>query len=257
MQTQSSAVAPNLRVLHMLSILASEGRPMSPSELTAATGWPKQTVHRLCQTMVTGGLLERQNRKLSPTTRVHQIAAGLAQFATTQHECHQVLQHVASAIGETVNFVRPEKQGMTYVDRVETNWPFRVLLPVGTHVPFHCTASGKTFLASLPAARRHSFIAKLALQPATMHTHTTIESLAAELETIRKSGYAMDREEFHLDMVAIAVPVFDHSNSFFAALAIHGPAQRFNIETAQAALPLLKDSAAALRATIFGADAIT
>lgn len=254
MQNQSDAVAPNLRVLHILSILAAHAVPMSPTEITTALGWPKQTVHRLCQTMVADGLLEKHNRKLVPTTRVHNIAAGLSQFAITESGCHQVLQNIASAIGETVNFVRPVKQGMTYVDRVETNWPFRVLLPVGTHVPFHCTASGKTFLASLPAARRASFVANLALEPATPHTHTTAETLTAELTSIRKLGYALDREEFHLDMVAIAVPVFDLRNRFFAALAVHGPVQRFDIAAAEAAFPLLTASAAQLTETIFRED---
>ena len=56
---------------------------------------------------------------------------------------------------EKRSILSDQKSWECFADRVETDWPFRVLLPVGTHVPFHCTASGKTYLASLPAANRY------------------------------------------------------------------------------------------------------
>ena len=36
---------------------------------------------------------------------------------------------------------------MLYIDRVEAQWPLRLSLDVGSHVPLHCTASGKLLLA--------------------------------------------------------------------------------------------------------------
>ena len=39
---------------------------------------------------------------------------------------------------------------MLYLDRVEAQWPLRLTLDVGSHVPLHCTASGKLFLALMP-----------------------------------------------------------------------------------------------------------
>ena len=86
---------------------------------------------------------------------------------------------------------------MFYADRVETDWPFRVLLPVGTHVPFHCTASGKTYLASLPAAKRRTMLAGLDLHQYTETTHLSAATLEQELKQVARDGYALDREEFH------------------------------------------------------------
>jgi DNA-binding IclR family transcriptional regulator len=139
---------------------------------------------------------------------------------------------------------------MIYADRVETNWPFRILLPIGTHVPFHCTASGKTYLASLPTVQRRKFLSSLDLQSYTAATLNEITKLQTELEQISKQGFALDLEEFHDDMVAIAVPVYDTQQRFFAAIGIHGPKQRFNREDALARLPLLLDSAKQVTAII-------
>ena len=60
---------------------------------------------------------------------------------------------------------------MNYIDRVETNWAFRVALPIGTQMPFHCTASGKLFMASLPAARRRAFLSSLNASADTEYIH--------------------------------------------------------------------------------------
>ena len=167
----------------------------------------------------------------------------MTQHAAGQTTRHQVLQNIARETGETVNFVRPEIKGMIYADRVETNWPFRVLLPVGTHVPFHCTASGKTYLASLPAAKRRTLLASLDLRAYTSCTHRSIDTLEDELLRVSKNGYALDMEEFHEGMIAIAVPVLDSHRRYVAALGMHGPKQRFDLDNALNRQSLLVDSA--------------
>ena len=43
----------------------------------------------------------------------------------------------------------PDREAMVYIERVQTEWPLRIQLPIGTRVPFHCTASGKMYLSTL------------------------------------------------------------------------------------------------------------
>ncbi len=245
-------IPPNLRVFHVLEALAEAGRPLTPTELNGQLKWPKQTIHRLCQTMIENGLLERHDKRLQVTPRTMEMAASISQLAINRTICHQILVRIAQEVGETINFVRPEKLGMIYIDRVETNWPFRIMLPVGTHVPFHCTASGKTFLASLPKLRRNQIIESLNLEAHTSQTHTTVDALEAELQAIRRNGFALDREEFYTGMVAIAVPVTDGAGRYFAALGCHGPAQRFSLVDAEACKSLMLTASAEISASLFG-----
>ena len=113
---------PNVRVMYLLEVMAQIGQPVTPTELNSHIGWPKQTIHRLCQTMLKAGILERHNRRSYPGRRALMMATGLVNQAAGRIGVHQVLQRVSRRFGETVNFVRPEPQGMIYVDRVETNW---------------------------------------------------------------------------------------------------------------------------------------
>ena len=228
----ANTTPPNLRILRIFEVIAEANRPLTPSEINENLGWPKQSLHRLCQTLIAEGYLVKQARRLHPTKRLLVFAAGITQRAAGQTARHQILLNIARETGETVNFVRPEIRGMFYADRVETNWPFRVNLPIGSHVPFHCTASGKTYLASLVPKKRRTMLDSLDLRPFTPTTHTSTKSLGKELEKIAKQGYALDNEEFHEGMVAIAVPVFDSRRRYVAALGTHGPRQRFSIEDA-------------------------
>jgi DNA-binding IclR family transcriptional regulator len=161
------------------------------------------------------------------------------------------MQRVADEVGETVNFVVPDSAGMIYVDRVETDWPFRVQLPVGTHVPFHCTASGKTFLASLTPKARQAMVRSLQLKNLTPNTLCTEDALLFELKQVAKNGYALDREEFFTGMVAVAVPILDERSRYVASLAFHGPIQRLTYEDAWSKRQVLIDGARLMRDVLF------
>jgi len=140
---------------------------------------------------------------------------------------------------------------MSYKDRVETNWPFRVQLPVGSHVPFHCTASGKTFLATLPSAERRRLIHVMQLVALTDNTITDAEVLLNELKVIWRRGYALDEQEFYDGMVALAVPVRDPNGRYLASLAVHGPAQRVSCDDLVAKAPILFEAAEQLKQVVF------
>ena len=121
----------------------------------------------------------------------------------------------------------------------------------GSNVPFHCTASGKTFMASLPPKVRRSFVEGIDLSRQTTQTHTTPASLLEDLAVVAKRGFALDQEEFIDGMVAIAVPVRDPAGRFVAALAFHGPVQRMTIKSAMARKDVLTDGARRLTNVLF------
>lgn len=243
-----SRIPTNLRTLLILEVLGKSDRALSPTEINQHIGLPKQTVHRLCATLVEEGFLtyEPSGKRLRPARRLRSMGIGMLYASHVHIARRQILEQVAQTVGETVNFVVPTDDGMNYIDRVETDWPFRVQLPVGTHVPFHCTASGKVFLASLAPVLREKLARSLQLKPYTDNTFDNVDALLANLEDIANQGYAIDDQEFMDGMVAIAVPIFDEKKRFIAALAAHGPTVRVDSEILVQHKALLSDAASQL-----------
>ncbi len=254
--TETDRIPTNLRTLMILEILGRSDRAMTATEINGSLGLPKQTVHRLCTTLEQSGFLTRQgnSRRFQVARRLRELGAGLLYSSRDHIARRQILLDVSDQFGETVNYVVPEDDGMSYLDRVETDWAFRIQLPIGTHVPFHCTASGKSFLASLAPSVRKKFVASLSLKQMTDATHTSADTLLEELAAIAKQGYALDQEEFLNGMVAIAVPVKDPNGRFVAALAYHGPTQRMVISDAVARVEVLHAAAKRLSAALFQAE---
>ena len=140
---------------------------------------------------------------------------------------------------------------MNYLDRIETNWAFRIQLPIGSSVPFHCTASGKVFLSSLRKKECRTLVGSMRLDQFTEQTRITPEALMADIKQCQKLGFAIDNEEFMVGMIAIAVPVLDTQGNFVAALATHGPSQRMSVAQAKDRLPSLLKGANLLRTALF------
>ena len=233
------------RSLRVLATLANEGRPMSLSELAHALSLPKATMHRICAQLVEGGFAARDvnERDFIVGPALRKLALDTLNHGTVRGLRHQVLADLVAEVGETCNFTTTDGAGVIYLDRVEAPWPWRLTLQVGAHVPLHCTASGKLFLAFMPRARRDEIIEHLSLARMTATTITTAEALHAECDAIAAQGHSFDREEFIDGLMAAAVPVRDAKGDVRAAVAIHAPIARLPLAKAQERLPSLHAAA--------------
>jgi DNA-binding IclR family transcriptional regulator len=145
---------------------------------------------------------------------------------------------------------------MAYLERIETEWPLRIQLPIGTRVPFYCTASGKMYLSSLAGNHLKKYLAATDLLARTPNTMTQPELLIEEIRQVRRNGYALDREEFMKDMIALAVPILDVNGRLMATLSFHAPTQRFDIERALGFLEPMRQAAADLSQLVTDGDGI-
>jgi DNA-binding IclR family transcriptional regulator len=233
------------RSLRLLAVLAEAGRPLALADLAERVALPKGTAHRLCLHLLELGWLARDADE-----RLYAVGPALRAlaFATLNHASvrglrHDVLARLVAEIGETCNFTTQDGTEVLYLDRVEAKWPLRLTLDVGSHVPLHCTASGKLFLALMPEVEREAVLAHLALPRMTRTTLTTVKALREECRAIAAQGYSCDREEFIAGLVAVAVPVTPPGSAVRAAVAVHAPIARLSMEAAIARLPALRAAA--------------
>lgn len=249
MDGEGAATIPtNLRLLLVIEEIARAGVPVTPTEVNAALGLPKPTIHRLFATLEEEGFLQRDmdGRTYSPGPRLRSMAGGILSSLRIRTARQAILQRLSREIGETCNIALPDRDAMTYLERVETQWPLRIQLPIGTRVPFYCTASGKMYLSTLARSHLMRYLAATDLTAHTPNTLTDPDALLAEIQQVREQGYSLDREEFMQDMIALAVPILDVNDRLMATLAFHAPTQRFSIEKALDYLDAIREAAAEL-----------
>src|SRR6056297_827230 len=169
-----SQIPTNLRLLYLLEEVARSGVPVAPSALCEALDLPKPTIHRLLHTAEDEGFLQRDidGRSYGPGQRMRRLSINTLSSQRIRSERLRILRNLAADVGETCNLAAPGRDGMVYLDRVETHWPLRIQLPVGTQVPFHCTASGKMYLSSLRPEKLERLLASAPLERRTGKTMT-------------------------------------------------------------------------------------
>jgi DNA-binding IclR family transcriptional regulator len=97
---------------------------------------------------------------------------------------------------------------------------------------------------------RQRLVDELELEPLTEFSITDREAFRAEIDLVRRRGYAVMDEENELGMRAVAVPVFNAQGYAFASLAAAVPVFRLSLEDLVALVPVLQEAASELSARL-------
>ena len=251
-RTTGSALA---KAVTLLEAIAESPRGCLPADLTATTGLPKQTVHRVLRQLDELGLISREpaTERLVFAGRLRALARGVLASSAQTFATHRILSQLVDVLRETCNIGVLDGDEVLYVDRVECHWPLRVQLHPGSRVPSHCTAIGKLLLAHLDPGSQRRVLEHLPLERFTPHTLTTQAALREALGVIRAQGYAINEEEDALGLSALAVPIRDHQGRVMAGLAVHAPTARFPLAQMLEQRDLMEKTAARIATEMFGA----
>lgn len=244
----SEGIPTNMRLLLVLEEVAKSGRPVTPTDINQILRLPKPTIHRLWATLEEEGFLVRDadGRSSVPGPRLKSLSSGVLSSLSIAAPRHAILSALAQDVGETCNITVPNGREMVYLDRVETEWPLRIQMPVGTRVPLHCTAAGKLYLASLPENHLDAILRNSVLERKTVHTLTDHAAIRSEVSQIARQGYSFDDQEFLDGMICFAVPVKDQHGRMVSTIGFHGPLLRLTKAQGEKWLDRLLQAAAEL-----------
>ena len=246
----------SLRSLIVLEEVVAQAAPVTAYAIGRNVDLPKQTLHRILTTLTQAGFLEKEIDSISYTAgpRLRQMSVGILSAGPAREVRMAILNSLARDLGETCNLAIPSDDGMVYLERVETHWPLRVQFPIGSTVPFHCTASGKLYLSTLSPSKLKRMVNAIHLEEHTVNTKTDPVKLVADIKQIRKNGFSEDNQEFIQGMVAVAVPILNAEGKMMSTLAVQAPSARLALENARDHVERLRRAAADLSAVILDTD---
>lgn len=246
------------RVMDIIEAVSKAERPLSPADLACLLEIPKPSIHRLLNQLESDGVVQTTMRGLIvPGLRLHGVAWGVLHSQRFSAARRAILEQLTEQTGETCGIAIANGSEMIYYDRVQSDWPLQLNLPVGSHTPAWCTASGKLYLSSLPKQRRQKIINHLPLRQYARNTIVDAEQLDADLAITRSRNIGTDNEEFVDGMAGCAVPILDSKGRLCACLFIHAPLLRKSLDQLLSYSDILHTAAAELGSLIDGPDSAT
>jgi DNA-binding IclR family transcriptional regulator len=242
-RTQAHGVAAVDRGAELLVRVLESKQPIALTELASASGIPKSTASRLMTALERRGLVEQDGPRgrLRPGPAILRVAErGLLERNVVEMS-RESLDALGEATGETINLAVAGRDGVEHVAQVESRHFVGVGQWLGRAVEYHCTANGKVFLAfgraTLPEPPLRRF---------TPETITDPAQLQAELETVRRQGFATTVDELETGLAAVAAPVRVAGGDVVAALSISGPTLRMTPRRIRELEPVLIEEARSL-----------
>lgn len=240
------------KALGLLVLLGDEPRGASAAELSRRAELPFSTTYRLLGSLTRDGFVdyEPDGRRYHLGLRIFQLGQRVSNHHGFAGTALPILRRVTEETGEaTILSVRDGNHHLT-VNKVDGPQTFRVTSDPGHLGALHTTSVGKALVAFADDATRHQLVDELKLEPLTEFSITDREAFRAEIDLVRKRGYALMDQENELGMRAVAVPVFNTQGHAFASLATAVPVFRMTVEALEALVPLLQSAAAELSARL-------
>jgi DNA-binding IclR family transcriptional regulator len=220
------------RVLDVLELLASTGRPMSHTELAQRTRIPKGSLTPLLRNLADRGYVEQ----LPDTQRFRLGEATYALARRAAHSRHLVaasepwLRRLVQATGESAGLSVLREDVAERVAAAQSRKAVLYSLHVGVLQPLYASSAGKILLAWMPAREREEYLTRVRLEPRTDQTILSAAVLRRQLKAIREEGIAWSVGEFTAGIAGVAAPVLDVHGRAVAAVGVALPAARLDDE---------------------------
>jgi len=206
--------------------------PLTLAQVTARTGLPRSSVHRLLEQLASTGWLARSPEQ---TYELGVKAYEMGQAALNQNRLLQgarpVMQAFAHQTGLTIQLAVVDRGDTVYLAKVNGRASGPTPTAVGQRVPAHLTAVGKAQLAVSESTRDPAVIGKLEhtasgeLVRRTAQSIGTDTQLAEELAAVRDRGAAFDRGEAFpgIGCIGVSLGPPDHLYANLAGISVCAP----------------------------------
>jgi DNA-binding IclR family transcriptional regulator len=213
------------KVISILDAFSTSRRSLSLAEISAATGFPRSTAHRLAASMRDVGLLDQDSHRDRYRLGLKLFELGNTMLANMDlhREALPFVDTLSRVTGHQAHLAVFDGQQVIFIHRVSADSGSPVTLIEAA--PVHCTSVGKAILAFQPAARIDAVIAR-GLERITDTTITDGRKFRSELKAVRSRGYAVTDGEHHPGVRCIGAPIHDRSGSVVAGLSISGPTRQ-------------------------------
>ena len=237
------------RGLDVLRCFDRDHPTLSLGEVARLLGWRRTEPFRFLHTLESLGYLHRDplTKRYRLSTKVLEIGFAALASVPLAELAQPYLEGLRDRTNGSAHVGILDGAEVVYVGRAASRAILGSTIHIGSRLPAHATAIGKTLLA----ARHDDWIRTwLVHNDLVRYTTTTLGEVTAfldELAQIRARGYAISNAEFELGIRSVAAPIVDDTGRAIAAINVSAPADALTDEAVRGiVIPAVRDVAAEL-----------
>lgn len=226
---QSSIVE---KLLVLLTLISQSSKPPTLTELVEISGMNKSTMHRLLSLGLENQLLQCDNDGKSYLLgpKLFDLVRSAYSGNDIQNIALGEMLRLHKLVAENITIGVPAGSDTVYLRILEAVRSVGHMPLPGMREPFHCSASGKAWMAYLPDSLQEARLNAHTFERFTDKTITNDQAFREILMRVRELGYGTnDREEYE-HLVGISAPIFNYLAEPIAVLNIWTLHTRYPIE---------------------------
>jgi len=242
---KKSSVQSLAKAFRVLEAVAASEAAMTLSELALASQLDPGTTHRMLNTMIELGYVERlEGKRFRLSLKVLDLgfhAIGRQDLRTLSRP---MLRSLVGEVSEAASVGVLTGADVLYVERMRAGVTrLGVDIRVGTLIPAATTMIGWCILAILPQAELERVL-QLESRQRDFRDVATPADLLEQLATIKRLGYALSPSRISSGLTVLAVPICDQDGYPVAGISVAAPSIRMNPdELRERALEPLRNAA--------------
>jgi DNA-binding IclR family transcriptional regulator len=220
------------RAARLLQCVAELGEEFTVTTLAKRLELAPSTVHRLLQSMVHTGMIERSGTdSYRPGRELFRMAALLVQRFDLRAIARPVLRSLWTDWQETCSLCLYQSEARTgqIIETIASAHPLRYVIEPSATVSLGWGSLGRSILAYLPDEDVDFVLAHLKRGPLSGKKAPPRAELLLELRRIRRRGYSRYEDRALLNIAGIAAPVFSGDRSVIGSIGVSMPNTRFRL----------------------------
>jgi IclR family transcriptional regulator, KDG regulon repressor len=216
------------KFIAVLQLVADAPSPPNVARLSAASGYPRPTVHRIVAALQAEGLIVGVGNGttfgLGP--RLVNLASRSWERSDLRLAAVDSLMELRDLTSETIHLAVPSQGEMVYIEKLESPHAVRMASRIGTRVSLTSSSVGKAYLATLGVAEREALLQVAPLERFTDHTLTRVDDVREEIVATEQRGYAEDREENEVAISCFGAAIRGSDGRAVGCISISMPTYR-------------------------------
>ncbi len=220
---------PTLRVVRILELVDKNPDGMSLSEISTILELPKGTISPILKTLTACNFIKQEGNLYTTDFRLFEL--GL-HYSSGNNALNIIRRHICELVSEVNEICQMgvlRENDVYYLLRENADTVIQINSNVGTSLPAYITGLGKALLSGLSDEEIRKLYDGYEFIRYTPNTITDVDTLIAEVDKVRNSGFAFESEESTPDICCIAVPL-EEDGKVRCAMSVTIPKFRFSDE---------------------------